>query len=212
MKIIYSGHPAELLPKERAKLEGKLAKVAKMIEKRKGEKEVHIILSQERHLHNVEITMWVYDHAMVGVGSDSDLASAVSSAIEKLEKQILKLRTKRRDTRRQESGATKPLPMAEAPVAAPPSAKGKAAKTKTAPAPASTAAKSRPKVFRVNHQDGRKPMTLDEAMLEMTRWSRLSGLPGCQDGPDLHASAPQRRPPGSDRKLVICRKRREASG
>lgn len=165
MKIIYSGHPAELLPKEKTKLEGKLAKVAKIIERR-GEKEVHVILSQERHLHHVEITLWVYDRAMVGVGSDGDLTTAMSSAIEKLEKQILKLRTKRRDTRRQE-GAKKPLPMAEAPAAAPVAAKGKTAK-KTAAAAAATASKSRPKVFRVNHQDGRKPMTLDEAMLEMT--------------------------------------------
>ena len=94
MKIIYSGHPAELLPKERAKIEGKLAKFGKIIEKR-GEKEVHIILSQERHLHHVEMTMQVYGNAMVGVGSDGELSSAMGSAIEKLEKQILKLRTGR---------------------------------------------------------------------------------------------------------------------
>jgi putative sigma-54 modulation protein len=163
MKIIYSGRPAELLPKEKTKLEGKLAKVAKIIEKR-GEKEVHIILSQERHLHKVEITMLVYDHSMVGAGSDGDLATAMSSAIEKLEKQILKLRTKRRDTRRHD-GAAKPEPGVEAPAAP---AKSKAAKTKADASAKRVVAKSTPKVFRVNHRDGSKPMTLDEAMLEMT--------------------------------------------
>jgi putative sigma-54 modulation protein len=162
MKIIYSGRPAELLPKEKTKLEGKLAKLAKIIERR-GEKEVHIILSQERHLHKVEITMLVYDHSMVGAGSDGDLATAMSSAIEKLEKQILKLRTKRRDTRRHQS-ATKPDAAAEMPAAP---VKGKAAKSATKTKTAAPA-KSSPKVFRVNHQDGSKPMTLDEAMLEMT--------------------------------------------
>jgi putative sigma-54 modulation protein len=161
MKIIYSGRPADLLPKEKTKLEGKLGKVAKIIERR-GEKEVHIILSQERHLHKVEITMLVYDQSMAGAGSDGDLATAIASAIEKLEKQILKLRTKRRDTRRRQS-AKKPDAAAETPVAP---EKGKAAKsavkTKTV-----ASAKSSPKVFRVNHQDGSKPMTLDEAKLEM---------------------------------------------
>jgi putative sigma-54 modulation protein len=163
MKIIYSGSPAELLPKERAKIEGKLAKVGKIIEKR-GEKEVHIILSQERRMHNVEITMQVYGNAMVGVGSDGELASAMGSAIEKLEKQILKLRTKRRDTHRQ-LGAKKPREEEPAPAA--PVAKGKADKKKTA-ASKTAPVKANPKVFRVNHQDGGKPMTLDEAMLEMT--------------------------------------------
>ena len=163
MKIIYSGHPAELLPKERTKQEGKLAKEAKIIERR-GEKEVHIILSKERHLHKVEITMLVYDQAMVGAGSDGDLATAISSGIEKLEKQILKLRTKRRDTRRHD-GAKKPKPAMEA--AAP--SKAKPAKKKAAaPVKSAVAVRTSPKVFRVNHSDGSKPMTLDEAMLEMT--------------------------------------------
>jgi hypothetical protein len=85
----------------------------------------------------------------------------MGSAIEKLEKQILKLRTKRRDTHRQ-IGAKKPRE--EAPAA--PVAKAKADKKKTA-APKTAPVKANPKVFRVNHQDGSKPMTLDEAMLEM---------------------------------------------
>ncbi len=164
MKIIYSGHPSELLPKERKKIEAKLAKVGKIIE-RKGEREAHVILSQERHLHKVEITMQVYGNAMVGAGSDTDLSSAMSAAIEKLEKQIFKLRTKRRDTHRQE-GAKKPLEP-EVP-ATPPAAKEKSSKKKNGAALKNGPAKANPKVFRVNHQDGSKPMTLDEAMLEMT--------------------------------------------
>ncbi len=159
MKITYTGMQAELLPKDRKKLEGKLAKVGKIIERR-GEKEAHVILSQERHLHHAEITLNVYDHAMVGVGSDSDVVTAVSAAIEKLEKQILKLRTKRRDTYRQK--AAKP---AVEPVMTPPPSK--TAAQKKASQKAASAQKPSQKVFRVNHQEGRKPMTLEEAMLEM---------------------------------------------
>jgi putative sigma-54 modulation protein len=163
MKIIYSGRPAELLPKERTKLEGKLAKVTKIVERSRGEQEIHVILSQERHLHHVEITMNVYDHAMLGVGSDVDLVVAMSSAIEKLEKQILKLRAKRRDTRRHESAATASEPVEVAPVKAK-TVRPKAVKA----APVRPELRPNPKVFRVDHHDGRKPMTLEEAMLEMT--------------------------------------------
>jgi putative sigma-54 modulation protein len=165
MKIIYSGRPAELLPKERTKLEGKLAKVGKIIERR-GEREVHVILSQERHLHKVEITMLVYDHAMVGAASNGDVATAMAEAIEKLEKQILKLRTKRRDTHRK--AGEKGEPEAAAAPGKGKAVKTPAAKKKSAAAAKDGAVKSSPKVFRVNHQDGSKPMTLDEAMLEMT--------------------------------------------
>lgn len=158
MKITYTGTPAQLMPKDRAKLEAKLTKIAKVIE-RKGEKEAHVILSQVRHLHKAEITMNAYDQTMVGAGSDGDLVIAMSSAIEKLEKQILKLRTKRRDTHRHVEA-----PAPEEAVAAPPVEKA-AVKVKPAKATKTTGPKT--KVFRVNHQDGRKPMTLDEAILEM---------------------------------------------
>ncbi len=155
MNITYSGKPADLKPKDRAKLEAKLAKLGKVIE-RKGEKEVHIILSQVRHLHKAELTMNAFDHAMVVSGSDGDLATALADAIKKLEKQVLKLREKWRDTHRHDSiKQSAPDIEAAAPVVTKKSGKPKVAKT------------DQTKVFRVDHQDGRKPMTLEEAMLEM---------------------------------------------
>src|SRR5689334_5259679 len=99
MKISYTGRHEEFPARQRAKLESKLQKLSKFVE-RKGEKEVHVILTQERFLHKVEITMNVYDHPMVGVGSDSDLVIATNDAIDKLEKQVLKFRNRWRDTKR----------------------------------------------------------------------------------------------------------------
>ena len=158
MKITYTGAKAELLPKERVKLEAKLEKLARVIE-RKGEKEVHVILSQVRHLHKAEITLNAFDHSMVGVSSDGDIVTAMSAAIEKLEKQVLKLRTKWRDTHR--------TPLSKEAVAAePPAPEPKKAAAPKKPA-APPQAKNRTKVFRVDHSDGRKPMTLEEAMLEI---------------------------------------------
>ena len=41
-----------------------------------------------------------YDHALVGEGIDADLDVSLCHAVEKLEKQIVKLRNKWRDTHR----------------------------------------------------------------------------------------------------------------
>src|SRR5262249_4961998 len=133
-------------------------KLSKLLE-RKGEKEAHVILSQERFLHKAEITINAWDHAMVGAGSDADLVVATHAALDRLEKQVLKVRSRHRDTKRH-AGKSASQPQAE-PV--PVSSKNS---KKSAPT-VRAAGKSSRKVYRVNHRDGSKPMTVDEAMLEM---------------------------------------------
>jgi putative sigma-54 modulation protein len=159
MNINYTGRYEALPPKQREKLEAKLQKLSKMLE-RKGEKEAHIILTQTRFLHKVEITMNAWDHALVGVGSNGDLVKAAHDALDKLEKQLLKIRNKWRDTKRHKDkeAASVPPPI--------PVARSKSGKRAAAQALIGNARKNK-KVFRVNHSDGSKPMTLEEAMLEM---------------------------------------------
>src|SRR5579862_4239243 len=99
MKITYTGNFDAIPAKQRAKLEVKLQKLSKMIERR-GEKEAHIVLTKERFLHKVEITVNAMGHALVGIGTDADLAAAAFMAFEKLEKQVLKLGARWRDTKR----------------------------------------------------------------------------------------------------------------
>src|ERR1700719_164930 len=102
MKISYKGMHGELPSKLQEKLDTKFAKLSKMVEQR-GEKEAHVVVTSERHLHNAEITMQFHDHQLVGIGSDADLFTALSEALEKLEKQAVKLRAKWREkTRRSE--------------------------------------------------------------------------------------------------------------
>jgi len=155
MKISYTGK-LELIPaKQRGKLEAKLQKLSKMLERR-GEKEAHIVMTQERFLHKVEITVNAMGHKLVGIASDGDLAVAAFLAFEKLEKQILKLGARWRDTKRvrdKEADGAKASDM-QAVTAIP----------KKAVAAKKTGAK---RVFRVTHSDGNKPMSLEEAMLEM---------------------------------------------
>jgi putative sigma-54 modulation protein len=163
MKIIYTGKVEEIPARQRAKLEAKLQKLSKTLERR-GEKEAHIVLTQQRFLHKAEITVNALDHALVGIAADADLSVAAHQAFEKLEKQILKLRARRRDTRRvldKEADGAKASESFQ-PAAAP--------RKKAAPMVARSAAPQKAAsklVFRVNHSDGNKPMSLEEAMLEM---------------------------------------------
>ncbi len=164
MKVIYTGRHEELSPKQREKLETKLGKVSKMLDRRGEQKEVHVILSQQRFLHRVEITMNAFDHALIGIAADGDLFTAACAAIEKLEKQVVKMRTKWRDTHRHSISKEQTVATATAPEkqAKRPGKTAAPARRKT-----SSAGKTSPQVFRVNNRDDRKPMTLEEAMLEM---------------------------------------------
>ena len=156
MNINYTGRYEALPPKQREKLEAKLQKLSKVLE-RKSDKEAHIILTQTRFLHKVEITMNAWDHALVGVGSNGDVMKAAHDALDKLEKQLLKIRNKWRDTKRHKDKEAASVP--------PPIPVGRSKSGKRAAAQALIGKDK--KVFRVNHSDGSKPMTLEEAMLEM---------------------------------------------
>jgi putative sigma-54 modulation protein len=148
MKITYKGMHGDLPPKLQEKLDTKFAKFSKMLEQR-GEKEAHVVVTSERHLHNAEITMQFYDHQLVGIGSDADLFTALSQALEKLEKQAVKHRAKWREKGRR----SEPRKMVESGT--------------PDQAPAAVDNDRLPRVFRINHHQRRKPMTVEEALLQM---------------------------------------------
>lgn len=157
MKVTYSGKTKEFTPQLEKKVEAKLAKLGKMIE-HKGEKMAHVWHRQEKRLHKVDIKTEFYDHALVGIGSDADLVTAVTQAVEKLDKQIVKLRNRWRDTQRDARGSRVQKENGHEPeqVAAP-------VTKKSAKAAASKPAK--PRIFRVSFDESRKPMTPEEAVL-----------------------------------------------
>ena len=148
MKITYTGRQVELAPAQLKMLEARFAKVGMLLDGRR-ECEAHVILSLERHLHHAEVTIYYYQHLLVGLGSNSDLFTAIHSAVEKLEKQVVKTRTKWRDTKRTPR-------------------KTVAAAVTARPEPEAEPENER-RVYRVNHRPARKPMTLDEALLEMDK-------------------------------------------
>jgi len=154
MKVTYQGMPHTLPPNVQQKLDAKFGKLAKLLGER-GEREARVMVAQQRGMCRAEITLQFHDHQLVGNGSDADLFKALSIAIGKLETQAVKNRAKWRVTHRHKDALKNAK--VEAPVKA-------ASKTTSKATPAEPAAK---KIFRTNGVGRRKPMTLDEALLEM---------------------------------------------
>jgi len=162
MKLIYSGKTKEFTPALEEKVTAKLSKLGKLVEQR-GEREVHLTHQVERHLHKVKLAMNFYDHGLIGEGADADLPTAVNHAIEKLEKQLLEIRTRWRDTHRDaKTVRSSKESWEEGTVAGPDETDGK-------PEKSGGNGSRRPKVFRVNYTEDRKPMTVDEAILELEK-------------------------------------------
>ena len=150
MKITYTGRQVGLAPAQLAKLEAQFVKIGRLLDRR-GESEAHVVLSQERHLHQAEATVHYYNRELVGVASASDLFSAIHQAAEKVEKQALKARAKWRDTKRApRKGAS-------------------AAGEEAAPAEAAAGPEIERRIYHVDHHRKRKPMTLEEALLEIEK-------------------------------------------
>ena len=161
MKIAYTGRQVELAPAQVKKLEARFAKVGKLLDDRQ-EREAHVVLSLVRHLHNVEIAVNYYGHQLVGLASGTDLFSAISAATEKLEKQAVKARTKWRDTKRVPRKAEPEVAVEQ-------------------PAAVESETEVERRIYRANQHQRRKPMTLDEALIEMEKDPRLPGVPRLPD-------------------------------
>jgi len=100
MKVTYTGRQMDLSPAQSEKLTAEFEKVGKLLDNGKGEAGAHVVLSHERHLNNVEITVPYHNHELVGEGSDADLFCAIHAAVGKLEKQAVRVREKWRDSKR----------------------------------------------------------------------------------------------------------------
>src|SRR3954462_809001 len=99
MKVSYSGIKNDLPPKLQEKIDAKIAKLSRLVDGR-GEKQAHVVVTSERHLHKAEITLHSHNHQLVGIASDSDAFSAMCAAVDRIEKQAAKQGARWRDTTR----------------------------------------------------------------------------------------------------------------
>ena len=141
MQVTYTGLHQNLDAKVQAKLDAKFSKLSKLLDGR-GEHKAHVIVSHQKRSFKAEVTVPFYDKEFVGIGSDADLFKAVSIALEKLDAQAVKQRTKWRATHRRQAKPETPTVQ-----------------------PAQAAAPGK-RIFRVS-MGRRKPITLEEAVLIM---------------------------------------------
>ncbi|HVO98087.1 MAG TPA: ribosome-associated translation inhibitor RaiA [Bryobacteraceae bacterium] len=153
MNVSYKGIKKELSSQQKEKLGAKFAKISKLVEKR-GEKEAHVVVTSENHLHKAEITMRFYGQPLVSIASDVDLFTALTKALDKLDKQASKTCAKFREKYRRSGNGSR----------------SEAGKSELVGVVASSENKKiAQKVFRVDHHQERKPMTIDEAVLELDK-------------------------------------------
>jgi len=170
MKVSYTGIKSGLPAKLQEKLDTKFVRLSKLVDGR-GEKQAHVVVTSERYLHKAEITLHVHNHQLVGIGSDSDVFKAISAALERVEKQASKEGAKWRGIMHR-SESIKVVGAKEVQA----DASKRAAQRKIAPGKAAagnngqarrTAAGAETRVFRPNRHERGKPITLEEALLEM---------------------------------------------
>jgi putative sigma-54 modulation protein len=142
MHIHYTGKLKALTPAEEKRLATRFVRLGALLD-RGSEKEVHVILAKDRRGHRAEITLNHRHHELAGKAEGAaDQLTVLTAALDKLEKQILKLKAKVTEGKRRSVSATRASEPAEK-IAEP--AEG-------------------PEVMRVRIP-ARKPMTTEEAVL-----------------------------------------------
>jgi putative sigma-54 modulation protein len=99
MNVEYTGRQYEITPTIRKEVETGLAKIRKIL----GDRfETKVILTVEKHRHKAEITISPRNGPLVGLAQAGDMTSAISEALEHLQKQAVKYKTRWRSKKRHE--------------------------------------------------------------------------------------------------------------
>lgn len=91
MNVEFTGRQYEVTPAVRAQVKTGLEKISKIL----GDAfDTHVVLSTEKKRHIAEITVVVRSNSLVGVAEATEMSQAVNEAIEKIDRQAVKYRTK----------------------------------------------------------------------------------------------------------------------
>jgi putative sigma-54 modulation protein len=115
MIVDYTGRQFDITPKIRREVEAGLAKLEKIVGDNCTSK---VILTAEKQRRIAEITLTRRTRKLVGRGEATDVYAAIDIALEHIEKQALKLNTRKRDVKRAEKPTWKrEAPEPELPIA-----------------------------------------------------------------------------------------------
>ena len=99
MNVEYTGRHYEVTPAIRKDVESGLIKIRKILGNKFPTK---VVLAVEKHRHKAEITISPRNGPLVGLAQAGDMPSAISEALEHLEKQAVKYKTRWRSKKRHE--------------------------------------------------------------------------------------------------------------
>jgi len=97
MQIDFTGRQIEVTPDLRQYTEEHLGKLTRLLHDRFS---AHVILTAERHRRIAEITLQFRDHSLVGIEETSDARSSINGALDKLERQAVRLVERNRARKR----------------------------------------------------------------------------------------------------------------
>jgi len=99
VNVEYTGRQYEITPAIRQEIETGLTKIRRIL----GDAfDAKVILAVEKHRHRAEITINPRNGSLVALAQARDMVSAISEALEHLEKQALKYKTRWRSKKRHE--------------------------------------------------------------------------------------------------------------
>ena|ERR1051326_8419755 len=92
MNVEYTGRQFEINPAIRKQVESGLEKLQKILG---SNFDSHVILSAEKHRHQAEITVTVRNHPpIVGLAEAPEMMVAISNALDRIDRQAVKYKTK----------------------------------------------------------------------------------------------------------------------
>jgi len=97
MNVEYTGRHFEVTPAIRKEVESGLVKIRKILS---DKFETKVVLTLEKKRHKAEITISPRNGPLVGLAQAGDMTSAVNEALEHLEKQAVKYKTRWRTKKR----------------------------------------------------------------------------------------------------------------
>ncbi|HKR29068.1 MAG TPA: ribosome-associated translation inhibitor RaiA [Terriglobales bacterium] len=103
MNVEYTGRQYEITPAVRKQVEHGLGKLEKLFG---STFDSHVILTLEKHRNIAEITIKIRNHPIVGLAQATEMSAAIGEALDKIDRQAVKYksrwRTKKRQPRKEE--------------------------------------------------------------------------------------------------------------
>lgn len=103
MNVEFTGRQYEVTPAVKKQVETGLAKLEKILG---STFDTHVILEREKKRHIAEITLKVRNSSLIGIAEAAEMAQAVGEAIDKIDRQAVKYKSKFKAKKRTPRKAT----------------------------------------------------------------------------------------------------------